>query len=97
MDYPPKEIDGAEVIWYAVLDENCRPTSACTHLVAGITLPPASALAICPYDAGEGYFLFYCDAEWTILTDTWHSSIDAAMKQAEFEYEGITGTWQRHA
>jgi hypothetical protein len=41
-----------------------------------------------------GIYLFCCDSEWEVLTDTWHSSVDNAKAQAEFEYEGISKLWK---
>ena len=49
---------------------------------------------------GEGrdaYYLFYCDAEWEPVTDTWHQTLEAAKGQAEFEYRGVTTTWESAA
>ena len=55
-------------------------------------VPPASALAIV---MGEtGVFLFYCDREWQVLADTWHSSVAEAKAQAEFEYAGVSKVWK---
>jgi hypothetical protein len=51
---------------------------------------PAAALAICQYDERQGYYLFYCDADWKVVTDGWHESIETAIRQAEFEYTGIS-------
>ena len=31
---------------------------------------------------------------WQFITDTWHETLDEAFRQAEFEYEGVSGTWQ---
>jgi hypothetical protein len=28
------------------------------------------------------------------MTDTWHASVDEAKKQAEFQYEGASETWE---
>ena len=41
-----------------------------------------------------GVFLFYCDREWHVLADTWHSSVNDAKTQAEFEYAGISKVWK---
>jgi len=27
------------------------------------------------------------------VTDTWHETLEGALRQAEFEYEGVTATW----
>ena len=57
-------------------------------------MPPARGLAICRYDGEDGYYLVFCDALWEAVTDTWHETLEAAMRQAEFEYVGVSGTWQ---
>jgi hypothetical protein len=76
----------------AVVSDAVRPTGATTHRGPDGVIPPASALAIV---TGEtGFFLFYCDREWQVLADTWHSSVNDAKAQAEFEYAGISQLWK---
>jgi hypothetical protein len=41
----------------------------------------------------SAYYLFGCDAEWNTVTDTWHKTLEEALEQAEFEYEGVSKTW----
>jgi len=50
-------------------------------------------LAICQYEGETAYYLFGCDADWNTVTDTWHETLEGALQQAEFEYEGISRTW----
>jgi hypothetical protein len=90
MGPPPMEIGGATVFQYAVLDEQCRPTGNCRHWVGPILIGPANGLAICQDAVTGGYYLFYCDQEWGCIADTWHETQKAAMKQAEFEYQGVS-------
>lgn len=52
-----------------------------------------SGLAVCELPGAEAFYLFGCDGEWKVVTDSWHESLDDAKKQAEFEYEGISNTW----
>lgn len=56
---------------------------------------PAAGLAICRYGDGEGYYLFYCDREWEVVTDTHHQSVEDARSQAEFEYTGVSRAWRQ--
>ena len=63
------------------------------QFVAGALQGPAAGLAICQYDDDSGFYLFGCDEQWKCITDTWHQTLDEAMQQAEFEYEGVTETW----
>jgi hypothetical protein len=59
---------------------------------------PAAGLAICVYETGdEGFYLFYCDEEWRVVTDTWHETLEDAKSQAEFEYEGVNESWREAA
>lgn len=46
------------------------------------------------YGLARGLRLASGDADWNTVTDTWHQSLDDAKARAEFEYEGITETWQ---
>jgi hypothetical protein len=94
MSAAPAEIDGATVVAYAVVDESVRPTGGTVHRVAGDILEPAARLAICCYEHSAGYYLFYCDYNWQVLTDTYHDNLEAAKSQAEFEYSGITPRWR---
>jgi hypothetical protein len=92
MDPVPSELDGAKVIATAVVEKSVRPTGGTIHRGPDGVIPPASALAIV---SGEtGFYLFYCDHRWQVLADTWHSSVDNARAQAEFEYAGISKLWK---
>jgi len=80
------------VLLHTAIDWRHSPTGNCRHTVGGEEFGPAPALAICSGD--DGYYLFYCDAKWVPVTDTWHESLDAAKHQAEFEYGGVASTWE---
>ncbi len=90
----PENIDGAKVLLYSLIDSRHRFTGNCRHVVFGVEAGPVDGLAICRYDEGLDYYLFYCDAEWRTLTDTCHDTLDGAKDQAEFEYAGVSGTWE---
>jgi hypothetical protein len=99
---PPSEIDGARVLCFAVVGDDVKPIGATRHsfgslaegeLKPGPPLPPFDALAIATYDKDDGYYLFYLDADLGAVTDTWHETVEAVKRQAEFEYEGITEKW----
>ena len=89
---PPVRIDGALVIRWSLIDKRHQATGNCKHFVAGFLQNPAAGLAICRYQDGE-FYLFGCDDCWNCITDTCHATLEEAMNQAEFEYEGITITW----
>ena len=90
---PPPLIAGLPVVCYTAIDGRHRATGATRHVVGGVLRGPAAALAVCR-DSG-GFYLFYCDAAWEAVTDTWHATLQDALDQAEFEYAGTSATWQR--
>ena len=93
MQPPPATVGDLPVVCYTPVDGRHQPTGATKHWVGGARQGPASGLAVCA--GGSGYYLFYCDARWEPVTDTWHDSVEDAMAQAEFEYAGTAGTWVR--
>jgi hypothetical protein len=42
----------------------------------------------------EGFYLLYLDSEGACLTDTWHVTLEAAKRQAEFEFQIPPMEWQ---
>ncbi|MBM4018279.1 MAG: hypothetical protein FJ288_08130 [Planctomycetes bacterium] len=93
MKQPPELVGGAKVVRWSAIDGRHRPTGNCRHIVAGVLQGPAAGLAICQYEGETAYYLFGCDPEWNTVTDTWHESLEDALEQAEFEYEGVSETW----
>lgn len=91
---PPIAINDAKVICVTILDRRHRYTGNCLQLRDGHALFPPYGLAICKYDEDDGYYLFACDDEWRVQSDTYHASIDEARAQAEFEYCGTSSTWR---
>ena len=93
MSAVPLFLAGLPVIGNTRIDARHRPTGGCLHTVRGVAMGPAAGLAICR-DSEPGFYLFGCDAEWNVVTDTWHETLDDALHQAEFEYEGVGDTWE---
>jgi hypothetical protein len=60
-------------------------------VVAGERAERAAALAVCRADGS--FFLFGCDSDWQVITDTWHESVQAAKQQAHFEYDVLEEDW----
>lgn len=89
---PPHELDGATVLKYAVVTPDVERTGATRHTVGGDEFGPAAALAIARYPGEGGTYLFYLDHDGHVVTDTWHESLDTALHQAAFEYEGLNWT-----
>jgi hypothetical protein len=94
MKAAPRQIGNARVVCYTLIDHRHRRTGNCRQIVKGILQGPAAGLAICYVDSEDAYYLFGCDEDWCPVTDTWHQTLDEAKFQAEFEYEGVTSTWQ---
>lgn len=90
----PTVVGGAATVVYVRIGEGHRPTGGCRHSVGGRELGPVAGLAIGQYARDSGYYLFYCDADWNTLTDTYHDTLDDAKDQAEFEYEGVGASWK---
>jgi hypothetical protein len=91
----PRKIGGLPVLWFSLIDGRHRPTGKCRHLSPAGLLGPANGLAICGRP-GESVYLHSCDDGWAPFTDTWHQTVEEAKRQAEFEYEGVSRTWQKH-
>lgn len=86
MTSPPRLLDGAIVLKVADLADTTR-TNRTLH-VAGGHIPAPVALAIARYETEQGIYLFYCDRDWKVLSDTLHESEREAIEQAEFEFGG---------
>lgn len=73
-----------------------RPGSATgktRHFSGGELLPPPVKLQIAQYPDGEGFYLFYLDANDEVMTDTYHDTIEAAMKQGTWEFNTAVEDW----
>ena len=82
---PPEFLDGARVLQFASLSRS-QPTGQTRHVVDGIDVRGFAAVAIARYEGSEEVYLFYCDADWRVVTDTEHESVTAAMEQAHLEF-----------
>ncbi|HEX8002066.1 MAG TPA: hypothetical protein VF519_05170 [Mycobacteriales bacterium] len=85
---PPGELDGATVLRVADLGD-VAASGRTRHVVYGEPQGTFAALAIARYDSDPACYLFYCDADWRVVTDTCHDTIEGALAQAEFEYPGV--------
>jgi len=93
---PPIRLGAAEVVAFTTIDSTHRRTGRSRHLVGGRQLGSAAGLAIARYADEPGYYLFYCDADWNPMTNTWHETVEDAKQAAAFEYEGVSRTWRNH-
>lgn len=55
----------------------------------GLVVDDFAGLAIAQYDADPAVYLFYCDAEWNVITDTCHHSVAAARDHASDEFSPV--------
>lgn len=94
MGNPPWQLDNALVLGYAVIGGSIVPTGRTIHRVGSLVIGSTKGLAICKYEGDPGFYLFYCDDSWRVATDTYHDSLVAALRQAEFEYRGVSSVWQ---
>jgi len=53
-----------------------------------------SKLQIAQYINGTGFYLFYLDAHDSIMTDTYHESIEGAIDQALWEFNIEEKDWK---
>ena len=88
----PSLLGGAVVLRTARLFPAAH-TGNSKHSVAGNPIQPASRLAIAQYPDQPGFYLFYCDDAWAVLSDTWHETVEGAEAQAKFEYAGSSHAW----
>ncbi len=89
----PEQIDKANLICYLILSDLHTRTGNTKHWREGQLIETINRLAICNYANGSGYYLFYCDQNWTTLNDSYHETIAEAKKQAEFEYSNTMNSW----
>jgi hypothetical protein len=90
---PQDSIDGARVLAFAAIDDSVTSTGRTVHRAGTEVLGPFSGLVIARYDGDNQFYLFYCDQDWRVVSDTLHSSEESARKQADFEYRGLD--WRR--
>jgi hypothetical protein len=91
----PCKIDGAVVLETAEIQGRAVPTGATRHFSGEGEIGPVPHLALAQYSGESGVYLFYCDENWTVLSDTFHDSVAAAKSQAEFEYARSITTWRK--
>jgi hypothetical protein len=67
------------------------PTGRTRHTIGGEPMKAPAALEIVHRESG--YFLLYIDDGGAEMTNTWHSSLDDAKSQAEFEFSVSPDEW----
>jgi hypothetical protein len=89
------ELGGAKILEFVALTLEEKRTGNTKHIIAGDEHVEFNGLAICQYDGEDAVYLFYCDSDWNVLTDTWHENVEAARDQASFEFEGLETKWRK--
>jgi hypothetical protein len=88
----PSILDDAQLVCYTPIDRRHKFTGKTRQIVRGKWQGAMAGLAICRH-SDAAFYLFGCNAEWQVVTDTFHPSLEEAKDQAEFEYEGSRKTW----
>jgi hypothetical protein len=57
-------------------------------LVGGTLIPPAVALAVAHYANEDGYYPFGLDARGEVQSDTWHETIEDALRAGRIRIRG---------
>jgi hypothetical protein len=93
MKSAPQLVGGYRLVCYSPIDERHRFTGQTKQIVRGVLMGAMAGLVICQPPDSQDFYLFGCDADWNVVTDTWHQTLEEAREQAEFEYEGVSQTW----
>jgi hypothetical protein len=75
------------------LEEKHRPTGNTTHYLGNERMQAPKQLRIMRYSDGAEYYLLYLDDNGTELTDTCHESLEAALEQADWEFNVKANEW----
>ena len=63
-------------------------------LISGPELARPHGLVIAQLPPDEGYYLLYLDQEGNEITDTYHDYLEAALAQAEWEFDIEPTEWE---
>lgn len=88
MQPPPATLDGAKVLKVADLAA-ARATGQTRHYVGDERVTDFASIALAQYDDHPGVYIFYCDADWNVITDTLHGDLADAAEQAAVEFEDV--------
>jgi hypothetical protein len=83
------------VVARVVLTDAHKSTERTRHEIGGLPMPQPSELRVVRDPEEHGFYLFYCDATGTEMTDTFYLSLDDAFAQAKFEFHVPPDEWNR--
>ena len=90
MKTPPKMIDGAVVLAWAIAD------AGNSFGISTVVLPEGreiKGLVIATYHNDPGYYVFACDGDWSVVGDTCHETLSAAKAFPPSLYDVDIVTW----
>jgi hypothetical protein len=87
ISHPPRYLDKALVLYYCHLSTTHKTGNHTLRLENGEFYTPANA-AIARYDNNSKVYRFYCDENWTVVSDFDHISIEEAIDEIENGYRG---------
>lgn len=71
-----------------------QPTGRTKHYHGNQLVPVPVELRIVQYNSDPGFYLLYCDDSGSEMADTYHASIQAAMAQANWEFNVEDRNWE---
>lgn len=91
-DSIPRSIGGAKLIMWAAISDDMA-AGECGIRPPNGSLPIPRFVAIAADAGGPFVYLFRCSGDWSVTSDTWHESLEDALRQAEHEYRGVGERW----
>lgn len=101
MKPPPRTLDGAQVLEYAIVDASVHFTGR-LHLFHGDErVGPVPGLAICRDPQMKELLLLHCDEKWSVVGgQIWNApdqppvtTVEEVKSRAENYYSGISSKW----
>ena len=91
MEYPPKQIDGANVLYFADVSK-LKKTSQVQHFSGNIPQLKFARIAICQYKNKSETYLFHCNQSWKTENDDLYGSVEEAKESVMKLYHGLTNS-----
>ena len=86
-------MSSGKILFKVTLMAKHQPTGRTVHTRDGALIRVPSTLAIVQLAGDPGFYLYYFDSSDKELTDTYHSTIEQAQKQASFEFGVEESDW----
>ena len=82
-----------KILFKVVLTDRNPPSGKTLHTSNGKILPAPAGLAIAQLTGDPGFYLYYFDSNGNVQTDTYHSTVEQAKKQAALEFNVNDSDW----